>query len=373
MGQPAARITDMHLCPMVTGLVPHVGGPIIMGSPNVITGGMPQARVTDTCVCVGPPDMIVKGSATVLVNNLPAARMFDTTVHGGIIITGQPTVLIGDAGAGGGESFFGMFIKWVSDGLESIGFKPTPPAEWKPDVKGKFEFGKDLIERAMKGFGFMKDDPSKPPGWKEKVGFEIGIGAKKENEWRKFGDDDTSARIGTFDYGGTLGVKGNLNGDMHAGLFGNAKVAAVTGEAKFGKSDDIIRGKVEGEALSASAEAGLGFKKTDSFKGLEANIGAEANLVKASGEGSINISPKTVYDNTAGKAVRWVTGDETRGHLSDAWDHGIKAGGQVEAGVGAAAQAGARAGVIDGAAGVQFGAKLGAGPMAGFKAFLGIY
>jgi uncharacterized Zn-binding protein involved in type VI secretion len=93
---PAARVTDMHTCPMVTVLVPHVGGPIIPPcSLNVITGFLPQARVTDMCVCVGPPDMIVKGSMTVFVNNLPAARMGDLTVHGGVIITGLPTVMIG--------------------------------------------------------------------------------------------------------------------------------------------------------------------------------------------------------------------------------------------------------------------------------------
>jgi uncharacterized Zn-binding protein involved in type VI secretion len=102
MGFPAARITDMHTCPMVTVLVPHVGGPIVTGSFNVITGSMPQARVTDMCVCVGPPDVIVKGSATVLVNYLPAARIFDMTAHGGVIVTGFPTVLIGDSCAGGG-------------------------------------------------------------------------------------------------------------------------------------------------------------------------------------------------------------------------------------------------------------------------------
>jgi uncharacterized Zn-binding protein involved in type VI secretion len=95
MGMPAARITDMHVCPMVTGVVPHVGGPISLGSPNVITGNMPQARVTDMCVCVGPPDVIVKGSMTVLVNSLPAARIGDMTAHGGSIVSGFPTVLIG--------------------------------------------------------------------------------------------------------------------------------------------------------------------------------------------------------------------------------------------------------------------------------------
>jgi uncharacterized Zn-binding protein involved in type VI secretion len=95
MGQPAARITDMHVCPMVTGIVPHVGGPIILGSPTVLTGKMPQARVTDMLTCVGPPDTIVLGSFTVLVNSLPAARLGDLTAHGGTIILGCFTVLIG--------------------------------------------------------------------------------------------------------------------------------------------------------------------------------------------------------------------------------------------------------------------------------------
>ncbi|WP_299440392.1 PAAR domain-containing protein [uncultured Rhodospira sp.] len=87
---------------MVTGLVPHVGGPVSLGCPTVLTVGLPQARVTDLCTCVGPPDMIAKGSATVLVGGLPAARIGDMTVHGGVIVVGAPTVIIGDAGAGGG-------------------------------------------------------------------------------------------------------------------------------------------------------------------------------------------------------------------------------------------------------------------------------
>ena len=107
---PAARITDMHTCPMVNpGPVPHVGGPIIKGQPNVLTVMMPQARVTDQCVCAGPPDVIVKGSMTVLVGNLPAARLGDMTAHGGVIVMGAPTVLIGDgANAGGGGAGAGM-------------------------------------------------------------------------------------------------------------------------------------------------------------------------------------------------------------------------------------------------------------------------
>ena len=96
MGMPAARATDMHVCPMVTVLVPHVGGPILPPCcPTVLVGGMPQARVTDMAVCVGPPDVIVLGSFTTLIGGMPAARMGDLTAHGGTIILGCFTVLIG--------------------------------------------------------------------------------------------------------------------------------------------------------------------------------------------------------------------------------------------------------------------------------------
>lgn len=92
----AARVSDMHSCPMVTGVVPHVGGPILPpGAPTVLIGGLPAARATDMATCTGPPDTIAKGSATVLIGNLPAARMGDSTSHGGAIVGGLPTVMIG--------------------------------------------------------------------------------------------------------------------------------------------------------------------------------------------------------------------------------------------------------------------------------------
>jgi uncharacterized Zn-binding protein involved in type VI secretion len=95
MGQPAARVTDMHVCPMVTVLVPHVGGPILPpGGMTVLIGGMPAARVGDMATCVGPPDVIVLGSFTCLIGGMPAARMGDMTAHGGSIVLGSPTVLI---------------------------------------------------------------------------------------------------------------------------------------------------------------------------------------------------------------------------------------------------------------------------------------
>ena len=93
---PAARVGDMHICPLVTGVVPHVGGPIMPpGVPTVLIGGMPAATLGDMATCVGPPDVIIKGSATVLIGGKPAARMGDNTAHGGVIILGLPTVLIG--------------------------------------------------------------------------------------------------------------------------------------------------------------------------------------------------------------------------------------------------------------------------------------
>ncbi|MEX2220138.1 MAG: PAAR domain-containing protein [Phycisphaerales bacterium] len=97
---PAARISDMHVCPMQTPgtpPIPHVGGPILPpGSPTVLIGGLPAAVVGGMCVCVGPPDSIVKGSATVLIGNMPAARLGDSTAHGGSIVgPGCPTVMIG--------------------------------------------------------------------------------------------------------------------------------------------------------------------------------------------------------------------------------------------------------------------------------------
>ena len=94
---PAARVSDMHTCPMVTGVVPHVGGPIIPpGCPTVWIGGMPAARQFDMATCAGPPDLIAKGSFTVWIGGMFAARVGDPTVHGGVITgPGCPTVIIG--------------------------------------------------------------------------------------------------------------------------------------------------------------------------------------------------------------------------------------------------------------------------------------
>jgi uncharacterized Zn-binding protein involved in type VI secretion len=96
MPMPAARVSDMHICPMVTGCVPHVGGPVLApGGVPILIGGMPAARVGDLLACIGPPDAIAQGYPKVLIGGRPAARMGDRTAHGGVIVVGCPTVLIG--------------------------------------------------------------------------------------------------------------------------------------------------------------------------------------------------------------------------------------------------------------------------------------
>ncbi|HKX86556.1 MAG TPA: PAAR domain-containing protein [Flavobacterium sp.] len=92
----AARATDMHTCPLVSGTVPHVGGPLLPGgNATVMIGGVPASIVGDTCVCAGPTDSLVAGSSSVMIGGKPAVRMGDSTAHGGVIVAGCPTVIIG--------------------------------------------------------------------------------------------------------------------------------------------------------------------------------------------------------------------------------------------------------------------------------------
>ena len=95
MGRPAARIGDEHVCPTVDGLVPHVGGPVVTGAGRTLIAGAPAARLGDLLVCMGPSDAVASASGSVLIDGRPAARLGDQTVHGGVITSGAPNVLIG--------------------------------------------------------------------------------------------------------------------------------------------------------------------------------------------------------------------------------------------------------------------------------------
>jgi uncharacterized Zn-binding protein involved in type VI secretion len=98
---PAARVTDLHTCPMTIGPVPHVGGPVMpAGEPTVLIGFLPAARVGDMAVCTGPPDSIAMGEPTVMIGNKMAARIGDPTTHGGVIVLGCPSVMIGSSAQG---------------------------------------------------------------------------------------------------------------------------------------------------------------------------------------------------------------------------------------------------------------------------------
>ena len=120
MGQPAARVGDPHVCPLFDGPKPHVGGPVLPpGMPTVLIGGMPAATIGSMCTCASAPDVIMQGAATVLIGGRPAARMGDMTAHGGSIVFGLPTVLIG------GPSMIDS----------SLAFIPEPPSWW--DIWGK--------------------------------------------------------------------------------------------------------------------------------------------------------------------------------------------------------------------------------------------
>lgn len=138
MGLPAARVGDMHVCPMQTPAVvpiPHVGGPVLpAGAPNVLIGGMPAATVGTMCLCAtGPPDVIIKGSFTVMIGGRPAARMTDMTAHGGMVVMGCPNVLIGDIGI----AIFPMVFEVIENlAVLPKTFNPTQDANRKlPDTE----------------------------------------------------------------------------------------------------------------------------------------------------------------------------------------------------------------------------------------------
>lgn len=181
MSKPAARITDMHVCPKVNpGPVPHVGGPVAQGSTDVFIGGLPAARVGDKAICVGPPDSVSGGSSTVLINGKQAARMGDRTAHGGILIIGCPTVLIGDSG-GGGQS---------AGAQASAGKKPDSGPE-SAVAAGATQPAKSLeqkIEESQQAFKRAQDTWESLPKTKQNLRRTVASdGIKTVSGWTKKG------------------------------------------------------------------------------------------------------------------------------------------------------------------------------------------
>lgn len=174
MGKPAARTIDMHVCPMVTGVVPHVGGPILpLGAvPTVLIGGSFAATMGTACVCVGPPDSILMGSATVFIGGKMAARMGDMTAHGGTIVMGLPTVLIGDGGGGGAGGASGG--KGKKNAFSKVGAMQAAGMENSNALKKAAEDGDANAEKTKKDdFSAkftLRDVAGKP---KENTGYTI--------------------------------------------------------------------------------------------------------------------------------------------------------------------------------------------------------
>lgn len=149
MGKPAARISDMHVCPMITPgtpPIPHVGGPITgPGAPTVLIGGLPAAVMGDMCTCVGPPDTIILGSIGVLIGGKPAARMGDQCAHGGTIVVGMPTVLIGEMAGGGGGGGSVMPVNVMLEVMQSMPTQTRKVMQKTAEMMQAAEAGTPLV------------------------------------------------------------------------------------------------------------------------------------------------------------------------------------------------------------------------------------
>lgn len=152
--RPAARLGDTHICPMVvpaTPPIPHVGGPATSGAPNVLIGGQPAARAGDSTICtaVGIPDPIVTGSATVFICGMPAARMGDSTAHGGIIVAGCVTVLIGDSASTGGVGGSGASSNTSGKTRSGKNGQPAKPVRGGAEVVAAIASGAAITAPAL--------------------------------------------------------------------------------------------------------------------------------------------------------------------------------------------------------------------------------
>lgn len=172
MSKPAATLGSNHVCPMVTGVVPHVGGPVIMGSPNVFFGGKPAARMGDMCTCAGPPDTIIQGNPMVLVNGMPVACMGDMTAHGGTIIMGEMNILIGtkppQPGAGAAPVTIGA-IDIKKTEVTPLAFTPAEMIDF-PKITAM-----DKIKATLAGHGKTLKEAEKKQEEAKKRGYLIDL------------------------------------------------------------------------------------------------------------------------------------------------------------------------------------------------------
>lgn len=149
-GQPAARLGDMHVCPMLnpgTPPPPHVGMPISKGSATVFIGGQPAARQGDISICAGPPDPILMGFPTVLIGD---------SAGGGAGAGGGASAKSGGGGSGTSASI-GPALS-VAIALQPMPPQVTPATRQKEDHWIKFEF-KDKVNDPIGGIPYIFDTP----------------------------------------------------------------------------------------------------------------------------------------------------------------------------------------------------------------------
>lgn len=380
---PAARVGDLHICSMT----PPPGLPILPPcSINTIIGGMPAARVTDLCACVGPPpanvDPIVTGSPTVLINNLPAARMTDKTAKAGTIVTGCPNVLIGVMSSPVVPS---SSIPSMTPPAMPQADQPAPQPQSSPAAEGKEAEDPNKVKFKLEASQeHTYFSPIDSPGGKPEIDRALEIGVtkplfRKEFFKTEFGNQAKgraksgkdplirtkgSLRVGAFDGDAQLGLKVEKDKfSVAAGAKASFSTLQLKGEAAMGAGD---LAKVEGEFnyMAASAKAQAGYFHSKEEKVVKGEIGVEAVAIEGKAGGTISITPYSIWNNSFGrvfrKAPKWM-------------DHGIVIGAEGALGVGAAAKANASFGKHkDGYYGFRGSAKVGAGPMAGFKFILGV-
>lgn len=245
---PAARITDFHACPMVTPgtpPIPHVGGPIIKGSFNVLTGKLPQARVGDMAVCVGPPDTIVKGSSGVFVNKMPAARIGDSTAHGGTIVAGLPTVIIGESKSisGGGAAVpAGAVLLSYSDFAAQVHVLAEAHKSGAPFCEYCFKKALEDFFSGLLGLGSdtSKPSPAKHYGSAIKIEGDDTFREKTIAELDKIKATATGGKLlEALDASGkTITIKPTSKGNSVTGLSAGAMVNAK-GEAGKGSDSTV--------------------------------------------------------------------------------------------------------------------------------------
>ena len=232
-------------------------------------------------------------------------------------------------------------------------------SEW--EIKGKGGVEADRRK-------YMHAGKEEPPGAYEPKA-EVKVKRTVEKDWLRYGDDDTNVKVGVYKSAFAVGYEHdfNENRDIY-GLWAEKYVAGVSAQTKGSAAKGLVDATAQGEVLSAKASGMLGYVQGKDFIGVKAEIGAEANLIKGTFGGQINLTPKTVYDNTLGRAVGLVKPEW--GELPAWADHGLFVGAEGELGIGAAAKGVAQVNVK--AMSVKAGGLIGAGPMAGIYATFGI-